>query len=142
MTNSIDRINELVAVLREGENFYRDSASKVQQDRLRTMFTNIADERHRAALELEPFVREAGEDVSKGDFFEVARKFYSDVVGYIADDNDTMIAQLEEHEDRTLEMLDDAIEKSLGTEAEHVLRKNRAIFQITHDRMKALKEAA
>lgn len=141
MTQRADNMSEILAVLKEGEKFYRDAAGKVGDASLKSMFTNIADERRTAVADLEPRVKQSGGEATGGSFLEAARAAYAKAAASVGMEGQ-LVSQLEEHEDRTLEVLRHAIDDPANKADQEILQKYLAIFKVTHDRMRKLKQAA
>lgn len=139
----IEELNDVIAVLKGGAKFYRDAAEKVENPALADIFRANAEKRDRAVADLASHVRRHGETPAEGSWAETAYSWYTSALGAFGDREETLVAQLEEHEDRTLEELHDAIEDiPAGTPAHASLMAHLATFHETHEQMRAMKKAA
>ncbi len=139
----VEELNDVIAVMKGGARFYRDAADKVENPGLAEVFKLNAARREQAIADLSAHVKSYGETPADGSWAETAYSWYASAIASFGDREDTLIAQLEEHEDRTLEELHDAIEDvPAGTPAHSSLMAHLKTFQETHDRMRAMKNAA
>jgi len=139
----VEELNDVIAVLKGGASFYRDAAEKVENPGLAEIFRTNALKRDQAIADLSSHVRSHGETPAEGSWAETAYAWYTSALATFGDKEDTLVAQLEEHEDRTLEELHDAIEDiPAGTPAHTSLMAHLKTFQDTHDQMRNMKKAA
>jgi len=139
----VEELNDVIAVLKGGAIFYRDAAKQVTDPVLVELFRTNADKRDQAVADLSAHVRSHGETPSEGSWAEAAYSWYTSALGTFGDKEATLVAQLEEHEDRTLEELHDAIEDiPAGTPAHTSIMAHLKTFKDTHDQMRAMKKAA
>lgn len=138
----IEELNDVIAVLKSGETFYRDAAKRMENPALAEIFIANADKRRDAIADLSDHVRRHGETPASGSWAETAYSWYTSALAAFGDQETVLVAQLEEHEDRTLEELHDAIEDiPAGTPAHVSLMAHLKMFQETHDQMRAIKKA-
>ena len=138
----VEELNDVIAVLKGGADFYRDAAEKVENPGLAEIFRTNAQKREQAIADLAGHVRSHGETPAEGSWAETAYSWYTSALAAFGDQEDTLIAQLEEHEDRTLEELHDAIEDiPAGTPAHVSLMTHLQTFRETHDQMRNMKKA-
>ncbi len=138
----IEELNDVIAVLKSGERFYRDAAKRVENPALADLFVENAEKRKLAIADLSDHVRRHGETPASGSWAETAYSWYTSALAAFGDEETVLVAQLEEHEDRTLEELHDAIEDiPAGTPAHDTVMAHLKTFQDTHDRMRGLKRA-
>lgn len=143
MSDTSDALNDLIAVLIDGQTFYTKAAEKVEDPNLKQFFFRMAELRDTAVIALRPFVlREGEQPADDGTLAGAARRFYADSLSIVTDTDRTFIGQLEEHEDRVLEMIKEAQEEASNAEIRAVLFNQRTAFQQTHDTMRDLKKAA
>ena len=139
----IEELNDVIAVLKGGADFYRNAAEKVENPGLAEIFRSNARKRDQAVADLADHVRSHGETPAEGSWAETAYAWYTTALAAFGDKEDTLVAQLEEHEDRTLEELHDAIEDiPAGTPAHSSLMAHLKTFQETHRQMREMKKAA
>lgn len=141
MSDTSDVLNDVVKVLKAGEEFYREGVEKTEKAPLKAVYAEMADVRQNAIAALSARIKADGGDISSGSWAEKSYAFYTSMKAALGDKEDVMLADLEEHEDRTLEAFRDAMEDADDAETKQVLLQHYPKFQQTHDRMKALKEA-
>ncbi len=110
MHNTSDMLNEIIAVARDGQTFYTEAATKVEDPQLRTSFREIATIKGRMVTELSAAVSRDGEKpATHGTWVGDLNKFYAKVRGMFGDRDYAYVAQLEESEDRLKARLDQAL---------------------------------
>ncbi len=140
MSDTTHALNDFISLIKAGEAFYRDAAESVDHDGLKRLFVEMAAIRSAAIAEMSGKVKRADEDVSGASWAEQGRQAYTNAKALFAEKPEVLIEYLEEHEDRTLEQLRDALTEVEDTEARAILQRHLPIFQQSHDRMKAVKE--
>lgn len=146
MTNklsTVDKVADIIKVLNGGIEFYQDAMNKVESPNVRNMFSRMIDEKRKAVEELQAFAIAEKGDKEKATAFSVdLRNMYTNVLGMFTSDKDhTYIDELEEVEDKVLEVMDEALEEDQPSACAASLRKIRARMQQCHDEMKALQIA-
>ncbi|MBU1209716.1 MAG: PA2169 family four-helix-bundle protein [Alphaproteobacteria bacterium] len=126
-------------MLKAGESFYRKAADNVDDHALKKLFSEHAAIRNAAVTEMSQKVERSDEDPSGASWTEQARQGYANAESMF-NGTDALIEYLEEHEDRTLEQIREALKGVEDREAVKILTRHLAIFQQTHDRMKAVKD--
>ena len=142
MSQRINNLNEIIAVLEAGAGYYRDAASRLNDADLVETFKEHAQLRDKVSGELRRLVDRLGGEPTSASMVETARGLYGKLMAAIGDTRERLIASLEEHEDRTLEAFRKAIAHEDNAEDETMLRDHLEQFRSIHDRMKALKDAA
>lgn len=141
MSDTTHALNDTVSLLRAGETFYRDAAERVDHRGLKELFSEMAAIRNAAATEMSQKVEALGGDTSSASWTEQARQFYANAEAMFGGETEALINYLEEHEDRTLEQVRDGLAKAEDHDAIAIFMRHLPIFQQTHDRMKAVKDA-
>ncbi|MCV2883692.1 PA2169 family four-helix-bundle protein [Aestuariibacter sp. AA17] len=139
----VEKVSDIIKVLRAGAEFYEDAKDEVKENRIEVFFDRMADQKRQAAESLQSFsIAEQGE-METGEAVSVnMRKLYTDIVSLISTNKThTVISQLEEVEDKILEVIDEALEEDQPDTCARALRKLRAQMQENHDEMKALQKA-
>lgn len=139
---SVENVTDVIQVMRAGVEFYQDAIEKVSNPALKSTFTKMATKKATAIQALQPLAIAEQGDIEDGSSFAVeSRKIYTKFVAVFSSDEDyTYIKQLEEVEDKVLEVLDDAIEKNQQGQALLILTNIRADAQSMHDEMKTLQQ--
>lgn len=139
----VEELNDVIAVLKGGAEFYREGAEQVKDPALADLFRENARKRDAAIAELSAEVQAHGSEPTGGSWAEKAHSWYTQAKSWFGDKDDTLVAELEEHEDRTLEEIRDALEDiPAAGSARTILERHLATFRETHDKMRALKKAA
>ncbi len=139
-----DTLKELVQIARDGATFYEESIQKVDDQRLKSMFTDMAKHKRDLIQSLSSTLRVHDEDVPEDG--TVAGKFrqgYADLRAALTkDDAKVYVSQLEESEDRLLHHFEDALESIDDPTVKNVLQVHMPQVRACHDQMRELKKAA
>lgn len=143
MTNQVkqvEKVTDIIKVLKGGINFYEDARQKVQSHGVKTVFGRMVQSKREAIEKLQPFaIAEQGEKEDDTAFSVDARKMYTKLISVLSPDSDhTFVDQLEEVEDKTLEVIKDALEEDQPTACNKALLDVLADAQSAHDQMKSL----
>lgn len=141
MSDTTNALNNLISLLKAGEEFYRDAADRVDNGSLKKLFVEMAAIRSAAIAEMSAAVERREEDVSGESWLEQARQGYTNAKSMFAEKPEVLIEYLEEHEDRTLEQFRESLEEVEDQDAKAILMRHLPTFQQTHDRMKQLKDS-
>lgn len=135
-------LNEVIAVCRDGCNFYRHAAQQVDDQTLRNLFLGMAGVKADIVNQLTPEVEACDVEANtSGTLVGRLRQWYADAKDNFSNYHDYIfIEQLEEAEDRTLSVLRKAVKSVESNRLASQLSSQVASAQMTHDRMKALKE--
>lgn len=139
MTDRIEPLQDVLKVVRAGAEFYEEAAGKVDNSSHAELFRKMATVRRMAIADISTHICASGEEPESADWSEKARSWYGRMRGRIGND-ETWVAQLEEHEDRTLDAIKTAMSDAIDTPQHAVLERHLHAFRATHDHMKALKD--
>jgi uncharacterized protein (TIGR02284 family) len=139
----VKKVADVIKVLHAGVEFYSDAIQEIKNRNVKLFFVKMIGEREVAIEELQAFaIAEQGEKEQGESVAVNVRNMYTKLVGIISFDKDhTYISQLEEVEDKTLEVIDEALKEEQPEVCAEKLRNIRAAMQTCHDEMKALQEA-
>nr|WP_136250468.1 PA2169 family four-helix-bundle protein [Ningiella ruwaisensis] len=139
----VEKVSDVIKVLQGGIEFYEEAIKEIDTNHIINVFKRMISEKENAIEMLQPYaINEQGEKETDADWMVSTRKMYTKLVGKMSSDEDhTYIKQLEEVEDRVLEVLDDALSREQPANCLTALRQVRARAQQLHDEMKALQEA-
>ncbi|MBT0586674.1 PA2169 family four-helix-bundle protein [Alteromonas oceanisediminis] len=139
----VEDVAEIIKVLNGGIEFYQDALTKIETPNVRSMFSRMIEEKQQAIASLQPFaIAEKGEVESGTSTAVDLRNMYTNVLGMFSSDKaHTYVDELEEVEDKVLEVMDKALEEDQPAACAAELRRIRARMQQCHDEMKALQEA-
>ncbi|GAC15713.1 PA2169 family four-helix-bundle protein [Aliiglaciecola lipolytica] len=145
MSNDVKQVNkvtDVIAVLRAGADFYEESISEAEHESVKQIFAKMMFEKKAAVEALQPFAiaeqgkKETGESIAVN-----VRNMYTKLAGMLSFDKEhTYVSQLEEVEDKTLEVIDEALEEDQPEVCARALNEIRSTMQACHDQMKALQE--
>ncbi|ABD79535.1 ferritin-like domain-containing protein [Saccharophagus degradans] len=133
----LTHLNDLVRALNSSIHFYRAANQDVPNVLLAGVFNEIA-ESHRMCVEaLQPFITYTVGEPEEGNSFAVElRKVYASVLACIKSDTElTYLSNLEEVEDKLLELCDRALEENIPVTCRVIVNEVRASIQVSHDRM-------
>ena len=139
MAKRLRNLNDIIATLRSGADFYRKSARQTDDEMLDEVFLGHAEIRERHAKTLADVIESVGGEVVSTSPKEEAYALYGRLSGRIRNSDRPLVNGLEEHEDRTIAVFRDALLHP-DTERDHdLLMTMLADFNSTHDRMRDLK---
>jgi len=102
-------LNDLIAIARDGKDFYEEAAQKVDDAELRTLFSRIATTKGQIVTELSAAVQAAGgKPEDSGTVVGSMQQMYGKLRATLGDTEYGYVAELEESEDRLLEAFDEA----------------------------------
>lgn len=141
MAQRLNNINRIISTLKSGADFYRKASRTSGKPEHAGVFIEHAELRETVARELAAVIEGVGGEVKEADLKEDAMKNATRIGAIFADTEKTLVAGLEEHEDRTLAVFREAIHHPDNAGDEAALSDYMHKFQESHDRMKALKDS-
>lgn len=148
MNHSTKKLNDLVAIARDGKTFYEQAALKVDDPSLKTLFTRIAGAKGQIVQGLSSEIKAEGDKPAEsGTLVGEISKIYGEVRALVGNKDYAYVAQLEESEDRLLKAFGEVrADKDLSPAAAAVLNKLEPEVRQCHELMRtrklALKKAA
>lgn len=142
MSQRLNNLNDLIALLEAGEHAYRKAARQTEKPELIALFNSHAELRSDVRRELAAIVDDAGHEPAAASASETMRNVVTQISSLFNDTSDVLISALEEHEDRTLTAFRRVIEHADNSRDRPLLEECLARFQQTHDRMRELKLAS
>lgn len=124
MSDTTNALNDLASLLKAGESYYRDGAKSIDDRNISTVFAEMAAVRSAAIAELSHKIEALDEEPAGASWMEQARQFYTNAKNLFAKDRETMINALEEHEDRTLKQIKEALDDVEDREAAAILLRH------------------
>lgn len=144
MTNQVsqvDKVADIIKVLNGGISFYQEASEKVESHGVKSVFGRMISAKRNAIAKLQPYaIAEKGEVETDSSMAVDMRKMYTKVLGAVTDTDHTYVDQLEEVEDKTLEVIREALEEDQPTPVNKALLEVLDDANSTHDEMKALQE--
>ena len=145
MTNNetAHTLNDLVAIARDGQEFYSEAAQKVEDQELSTLFNRIASVKGKIVSELAGAVQAAGgKPDMDGTMVGSMQKMYGTIRAALGDTQYGYVAQLEESEDRLLHAFEDTVgDSDTPTEAREIAAQLLPEVRQCHDTMRDRKHA-
>ncbi|MCD9028643.1 PA2169 family four-helix-bundle protein [Luteimonas sp. BDR2-5] len=136
-------LNDLIAIARDGKDFYEEAAGKVDDAELATLFARIATVKLQIVDELTAVVQAAGgKPDTTGTFVGAMQKMYGKLRATFGDKEYGYVAELEESEDRLLEAFDEvARDEATPPAARDIVIRLLPEVRECHDVMRARKLA-
>ena len=139
----VEKVADVIQVMQAGISFYKHALSEIDDVTVKTTFRKMISNKESAIDSLQPLaIAEQGERETGSDLGVESRKMYTKIAGMFSTNEEfTYVNQLEEVEDKVLEVLDEALAVDQPSSAMVALRTIRARAQSMHDEMKALQHA-
>lgn len=147
-TKTTHSLNDLIAIARDGQDFYTEAASKVDDAELGALFNRIAGVKQNIVRDLSAVVTAAGGEAAQhGTVVGSLQEFYGKIRATLGDKQYGYVAELEESEDRLLKAFTEAAsnDEIVVAAREAVLRllpDVRECHNVMRDRKHAMKNAA
>ena len=141
-TTDTHLINDLICVCQDGQQFYRHAAKEVGDNDLKSLFREMAAIRADIADDLTKKAQAIGMDTEEGTSVAgTMRTLYTDIRNQLSDHpNLEYVSKLEASEDKALRTFREDIRKVSSPLLASEIARHLATIQITHDRMKQIKE--
>lgn len=139
---SAEKITDIVKVLNGGIEFYQDAAEKVDSPNIKNVFSRMITDKKLAATQLQRFAIQEKGDIEDGTNIGVdIRNMYTNVLSIFSNNTDhTYVSELEEVEDKVLEVFDEALKEDQPLDCKVTLQSVRRNMQECHDEMKTLQK--
>lgn len=136
------RVRELVRVLNDGVDFYRDAEAKVTDSNLKRTFERMATTREKLINRLQPYIIMQEGEAEHGHTVSLRmRELFTNILASMkADSDQTYIDNLETVEDKTLEEMRAAISDAENVEIMATLREFHPKLKQCHEEIRALKK--
>ncbi|SDF86608.1 PA2169 family four-helix-bundle protein [Phytopseudomonas seleniipraecipitans] len=140
MSDKTEQLNELIAIIRDGQRFYEHAHDEVKDVRLQALFHDMAQTKNQVIQALSVKIAASHEEpTTHGTVVGKLRVAYADARATLSSDEEaTYVAQLEEAEDRILEAFEDALE-SAEPDVRALLAVEMPKIRACHDRIRDLK---
>ncbi|HYG08199.1 MAG TPA: PA2169 family four-helix-bundle protein [Stenotrophomonas sp.] len=142
------RLNDLIEIARDGQEFYAEAASKVNIPELTALFTRIATVKSDIVTRLSAVVAASGGTPAEhGTMVGTMQQFYAKVRAMLSDTDYSYVAELEESEDRLLHAFQDTLTDTdtpaaARAEVEALLPRVRECHDVMRNRKHALKQVS
>ncbi|HKX84776.1 MAG TPA: PA2169 family four-helix-bundle protein [Pyrinomonadaceae bacterium] len=140
----ISTLNGLIETCKDGMEGFKTAAEGVVRSDLKTLFGEFSQERARFFGELQSLVSELGGDPeASGSFAGAVHRGWMDLKATLTGKDDAAILnECERGEDSAKNAYKEALQTALPSNVVEVLQNQYASIQSTHDRVKALRDAA
>ncbi len=142
--SDVEILNDLSLICKDGEKFYNETVSKVENPALAAVFTDMATIREKFQIDINTLILSMGGEPNDKDcsLTGTFHQKYADLRAMISSDSDhAYISQLEELEDRTLDEFQEALDNVKSLKIKEFVQIALLKFKKTHDEMKALQLA-
>ena len=136
-------VTHLMDVCKDGRDFYRNAADKIENNELENIFIDSANTRDVIIVSLQDYMKQQGESIeAEGTVTGKITSFFGELAATITPNTGkTLVTQLEEAEDRSLEEFQKAMDKNITPALKERIAHHKDDLQHTHFRMKILKDA-
>ncbi|MFC4727529.1 PA2169 family four-helix-bundle protein [Coralloluteibacterium thermophilus] len=142
MNDRTATLNELIDVLEDSRDFYRDAAQEAKHAQYRQLFERFAQTKASIAADLKTKVAARGGEPSDGSVSGGLRKAWSELRVKLSGDSDAeYIAQLEAFEDRIVHAFRDAVNDSDDAEVRAIAQRYQPQVEQDHAQMRDLKHS-
>lgn len=138
-----DELVKLININEDACEFYAYALDKAESENIKNTFRNLQGLHNGVVLSLQQELRNLGEaQAPKETMVGKAHKFWGELMVNVSNDVDeTLVAHLEEAEDRCLHSMKDALKnEAMAPSTKMALTKELSALQKSHDYMKSLKE--
>lgn len=143
MSKTSSSLSELVELLNDGISFYQDAAGKVSDPALAELMQKMSYLKKAIAADLNAEIALEGEAPREhGSWFGSMRRTYADLMARFGehDSEQTLVAQLEEHEDRLLAAFREATLGDTSARVRDLALNYFPEIESMHARMRDLKK--
>ncbi|WP_070884697.1 ferritin-like domain-containing protein [Pseudomonas argentinensis] len=142
MSHKTEQLNELIAIIRDGQRFYEHAHDEISNEQLKALCRDMAQAKHQIIQALSVKVAANHEEpTDSGTLVGKLRQAYADARATLSSDEETTyVAQLEEAEDRILEAFEDAMETA-QPDVQALLAVEMPKVRACHQRMRELRNA-
>jgi len=140
---TIGTLNHLIAVCRDGEEFYSSAADKLDGAGLQQQFREMARLHQEIAAELQPYVKRAGGSASEGGTLAGRTRhiFASLKAMFAGDKTQVLITELATAEEAVIEAFQSAVDESIDEEARERIKARLDDVREARERMRKLEES-
>ena len=142
--STISTLNDLIATLRDGEKGFKDAAEHVKREDLKSLFFDFSKQRSGLAAELQTLVTaHGGEPETDSTITSALHRGWLDLRAALTSGSDhSILSECERGEDVAVSAYKKAGEEAVSPEVASVIATQFATVKATHDRVKALRDAA
>ena len=140
----ISTLNGLIETCKDGQEGFKTAAEGVERSDLKSLFYEFSQQRSQFAGELQALVQSLGGDPENTGTVSAAlhRGWMNIKSAVTGKDDGAVLNECERGEDSAKKAYKDALEQPLPANVMQTVQKQFAAVQATHDRVKALRDAA
>ncbi|MGR3433633.1 MAG: DUF2383 domain-containing protein [Shimia sp.] len=140
MAQRLNNLNEIIATLRTGADYYRKAARQTDRHARETVFREHAQLREHHAKTLADIIEEVGGEVRDVHPMEKLWALTGRLFAWTGQTDRNLIMGLEEHEDRTQSVFRKVLQHPDNERDSEMLEAMAEDFRHAHDRMRELKD--
>jgi uncharacterized protein (TIGR02284 family) len=136
-------LNGLIETCKDGQEGFKQAAEGVERSDLKSLFFEFSQQRAHFAGELQSLVQTLGEEPETSGSFagSIHRGWINIKSAVTGGDEKAILNECERGEDSAKETYKDALENSLPTYIEDVVKNQFESVKMAHDRVKALRDS-
>ncbi len=139
--NPSNVLKSVVETARDGEKGFREAAEHFKSAELKSMAQRVSAERAGFARELEPELRSEGKtDKVEGTTEGTLHRAWIDIKTALGGGDHTILEWLEQGEDHAKKIYGEALQSTLPSAAQLIVRRQYDRVVATHDQVKALRD--
>lgn len=138
----ISVLETLIETCRDGEKGYKDAAEHVKRPDLKAFFAEQSVERGRFARELEAELARLGKPGKKesGSVAGAMHRAWIDTKANLGGGDHTILESVEQGEDSAKEAYEKALDASLPSEVQMIVRRQAEGIRRAHDKVKSMRD--
>jgi uncharacterized protein (TIGR02284 family) len=134
-------LQNVIDTARDGEKGFREAAEHFKSTELKSMAQRVSAERAGFARELEPELRSEGKDERpSGTAAGSMHRAWIDIQTALGGGDHTILAWLEQGEDHAKKIYNEALQSTLPSSSQLIVRRQYDRVVATHDQVKALRD--
>jgi len=139
----ISVLETLIVTCRDGEKGYKDAAEHVKRPDLKAFFAEQSVERGRFARELETELARLGKTGKKesGSVAGAMHRAWIDTKANLGGGDHTILESVEQGEDSAKEAYEKALNASLPSEVQMIVRRQAESIRGAHDKVKSMRDS-
>ena len=145
MKNQNEIIDDLIEMLKDGQEGFEQAAESVKDPQLKSLFSEYSQQRARFAVELRSKAQSPDERESKmsGSAAGALRRGWINLKSAVTQGDDhAILAECERGEDSAVEEFRKALNDDLSVPVQEMVSRQYAEIKQAHDRVKHLRDAA
>jgi uncharacterized protein (TIGR02284 family) len=134
-------LNDVIATARNGERGFREAAEHFKSPELKSMAQRVSSERANFARELEPELRAEGEKKQpEGSTAGALHRAWIDIKTALGGGDHSILEWLEQGEDHAKKVYSEALQSTLPSAAQLIVRRQYDRVVAVHDEVKRLRD--